>query len=76
MGPSMVGVARSQALAATGSTLVKGCILPAAQGWALPEAPWPLGGSGRRKRWLKAIPDEVVSSSRPIALWVPPQAPA
>jgi len=42
----------------------KAALLRAAQGWALPEDPRPVGSVGRRKRWLMAIPEEVVSSSQ------------
>ena len=41
----------------------RAALLPAAQGWALPEGPTPVGSVGRRKTWLTAIPEEVVSSS-------------
>lgn len=42
----------------------KAALLLAAQGWALPEDPMPVGSVGRRERWLMAVPEEVVSSSQ------------
>lgn len=75
MGPSMGRLARSGALAA-GPACGKGLLSclqwgMGVRGW-LPEAPRPVGSLGRRKHWPKTVPHEVVSSSKPMALWGPP----